>query len=153
MADHSTHTLQSLGYRLTPQRQLVWDTVRKSARHISAEEICADIQTTLPAFNIASVYRTLDLLEKVGLVRVSYLGDGHRVYEVDEGSKGHHHLVCDVCHTTVHFDAEPVVSLRTALERDYGYSFDDLGLVVFGRCPACQKAPPVEAVVHSHTEA
>ncbi|MDE3077884.1 MAG: transcriptional repressor, partial [Chloroflexota bacterium] len=68
--DHQgSHTLQTLGYRLTPQRQLVWDAVRRSGRHVSAEEICAEIQKTIPSFNIASVYRTLELLEKVGLVR------------------------------------------------------------------------------------
>lgn len=134
---HASHELQTLGYRLTPQRQLVWDVLRKAGSHVSAEDICAEIQHTIPGFNIASVYRTLELLERIGLVRTSYLGDGRRTYEMNEGSHGHHHLVCEQCHSTTHFGPEPVAALRGQLERDYGYRFDDLELVVFGVCPKC----------------
>jgi Fur family ferric uptake transcriptional regulator len=142
MAEHehsSSHALQTLGYRLTPQRQLVWDVLRRSGGHVTAEDICAEIQHTIPGFNIASVYRTLELLERIGLVRTSHLGDGRRTYELDEGSEGHHHLVCESCHTTTHFGPGPVAALRRQLERDYGYRFDDLELVVFGLCPKCAK--------------
>jgi Fur family ferric uptake transcriptional regulator len=138
MAEHgASHALQTLGYRLTPQRQLVWDALRRSGGHVTAEDLCAAIQHTIPGFNIASVYRTLELLERIGMVRTSHLGDGRRTYELDEGSGGHHHLVCESCHTTTHFGPEPVAALRRQLESDYGYRFDDLELVVFGRCPKC----------------
>jgi len=138
MSEHGSHELQTLGYRLTPQRQLVWDALRRSRSHVTAEAICADIQHTIPGFNIASVYRTLELLERVGLIRTSYLGDGPRTYELAEhDAHGHHHLVCEGCHTTIHFGPEPVAGLRQQLERDYGYRFDDLELVVFGLCPSC----------------
>jgi len=141
MADTNSHTLQTLGYRLTPQRQLVWDALRRSDSHVTAEAIQADIQHTIPGFNIASVYRTLELLERVGLVRMSYLGDGPRTYELAElDGRGHHHLVCEACHATIHFGPEPVTALRQQLERDYGYRFDDLELVVFGVCPRCASA-------------
>lgn len=139
MSEPGSHALQSLGYRLTPQRQLVWDALRRAAPHVTAEAICADVQRTIPSFNIASVYRTLELLERVGLVRSSYLGDGRRTYELDEGSEGHHHLVCEQCHSTVHFGPGPVSGLRRQLEQDYGYRFDDLELVVFGVCPDCAR--------------
>ncbi|MBV9119539.1 MAG: transcriptional repressor [Chloroflexi bacterium] len=136
------HELQALGYRLTPQRQLVWDTLRRSGPHVTAEEICADVQRTIPSFNMASVYRTLELLERIGLVRASNLGEGRRTYELSEpNAGGHHHLVCDRCHTTIHFGPEPVAGLRHALERDYGFQFDDLDLVVFGLCPNCAGTP------------
>jgi len=141
MSEHASHALQTLGYRLTPQRQLVWDALRKGGPHVSAEDICANIQQTIPGFNIASVYRTLELLERIGLVRTSNLGDGRRTYELAEAdAHGHHHLVCEHCHTTIHFGPEPVASLRGTLEREYGFRFDDLELVVFGLCPACAAA-------------
>ena len=135
----SSHALQTLGYRLTPQRQLVWDVLRRSGGHVTAEDICAEIQNTIPSFNIASVYRTLELLERVGMVRTSNLGDGRRTYEMAEGPRGHghHHLVCESCHTTIHFGPEPVMGLRRQLEEQYGFRFDDLELVVFGLCPNC----------------
>ncbi|MHB8618326.1 MAG: Fur family transcriptional regulator [Chloroflexota bacterium] len=138
MAREGSKALRELGYRLTPQRQLVWDALRKSGGHVSAEDVCARVQRTVPGFNIASVYRTLELLERVGMARTSHLGDGRRTYEVAEGPAGHHHLVCEKCHGTIHFGADPVSSLRESLERSYGYRFDDLELVIFGRCPRCQ---------------
>lgn len=138
MAGADSHELQSLGYRLTPQRQLVWDALRRSGSHVTAEDICSNIQQTIPGFNIASVYRTLELLERVGLVRTSNLGDGRRTYELAEpDAHGHHHLVCEECHTTIHFGPEPVAGLRERLAHDYGYRFDHLELVVFGVCPQC----------------
>ena len=139
--EHDSPALQTLGYRLTPQRQLVWDALRRSGSHVTAEDIHAEIQRTIPGFNIASVYRTLELLERIGLVRTSYLGDGPRTYELAQhDAHGHHHLVCESCHTTIHFGPEPVAGLRQQLEHDYGYRFDDLELVVFGTYPSCAAA-------------
>src|SRR5437868_1974737 len=127
MSEGHEHELQTLGYRLTPQRQLVWDALRRSGGHRTAEDLFAEVQNTIPAFNIASVYRTLELLERVGLVRTSYLGDGRRTYELAEhDAHGHHHLVCEQCHATIHFGPQPVEDMRRQLEQEYGYRFDDL---------------------------
>jgi len=84
MTHHATRTLQELGYRLTPQRTLVWDVLRSAGKHLSAEEICSRIQEEFPHINNSTVYRTLDLLVSLNLVRETRLGPARRFYEVEE---------------------------------------------------------------------
>src|SRR5665811_2641479 len=96
MTHHATQTLQGLGYRLTPQRTLVWDVLRQSHDHLGADEICLRVQKDFPHVNISTVYRTLELLVELDLVRETHLGPNRRYYEVEEGEP-HHHLVCTDC--------------------------------------------------------
>jgi Fur family ferric uptake transcriptional regulator len=69
------HTLHERGLRLTPQRQLVLDAVR-TLGHATPEQICVQVQQTAPAVNITTIYRTLDLLDRIGLVHHTHLGHG-----------------------------------------------------------------------------
>ena len=73
------HTLHERGLRMTPQRQLVLDAVR-ALGHATPEQICAQVQRTAPAVNITTIYRTLDLLDRIGLVRHTHLGHGAPTY-------------------------------------------------------------------------
>src|SRR5680860_1201880 len=101
MTHHATQTLQGLGYRLTPQRTLVWDVLRQSHDHLGADEICLRVQKDFPHVNISTVYRTLELLVELDLVRETHLGPNRRYYEVEEGEP-HHHLVCTDCGSAMH---------------------------------------------------
>ena len=87
-------TLHQRGLRMTPQRQLVLDAVRDLG-HATPEQICAQVQAVAPAVNITTIYRTLDLLEKLGLVRHTHLGHGAPTYS--EAEHQHVHLVCHEC--------------------------------------------------------
>ena len=90
------HTLHKRGLRMTPQRQLVLDAVR-ALDHATPEQICAQVQRTAPAVNITTIYRTLDLLDRIGLVRHTHLGHGAPTYSAREHE--HVHLVCHQCGT------------------------------------------------------
>jgi len=87
-------TLHERGLRMTPQRQLVLDAVR-ALGHATPEQVCAQVQREAPAVNITTVYRSLDLLERLGLVRHTHLGHGAPNYSVHEHE--HVHLVCHGC--------------------------------------------------------
>ena len=87
-------TLHERGLRMTPQRQLVLDAVRDLG-HATPEQVCAQVQRAAPAVNITTVYRSLDLLERLGLVRHTHLGHGAPNYSVHEHE--HVHLVCHGC--------------------------------------------------------
>ena len=89
--------IRAKGYRLTPQRQFVFDTLLAHNRHMSATELVEAVQQITPAINRATVYRTLDFLHQLQLVTVTEIGK-EKVYEVltDEP---HHHLVCRHCGT------------------------------------------------------
>ena len=84
------------GFRVTPQRQLILDAVCQGAGHTTLPEIYARVQQMAPAINLATVYRTLDFLNEMGLVVSGDMGDGRMVYEI-AGQEPHHHLVCRRC--------------------------------------------------------
>ena len=87
--------LRSRGYRLTAQRQLVLEAVGELG-HATPEEISAAVRRTASGVNISTVYRTLELLEGIGLVRHTHLGHGAPTYSVS-GNDDHVHLVCRDC--------------------------------------------------------
>ena len=139
--EHSGDIINKLsekGYRLTPQRVMVLMAIESSADHISAEEIYAQVLEKYPYVNISTVYRTLDLLKRLGLVTEADMGGGRvRYHPVDKGH--HHHLVCQECGTTIDLDEALLVPLRDTLRREYKFDADLRHLAIFGRCGKCSK--------------
>ena len=84
--------LRARGYRVTPQRQLVLEAVTK-LEHATPEEICASVQQTARGVNISTIYRSLELLEQLGLVTHTHLGHGAPRYHLAAEAE-HVHLVC-----------------------------------------------------------
>ena len=130
--------LSEKGYRLTPQRMMVLDAIENSGNHISAEEIYAQIAEKYPHVNISTVYRTLDLLKRLGLVTETDLGGGRlRYHPADKGH--HHHLVCQECGRIIDLDESVLYPLRETLRREYKFDADLGHLGIFGRCARCRK--------------
>ena len=131
-------TLRASGYRVTPQRQLVLEAVTK-LEHATPEEIFADIRQTARGVNVSTVYRTLELLEQIGLVTHTHLSHGAPRYHLAAEAQ-HVHLVCRSCDKIIQLDPAAVASLVRNLEADYGFETDVGHLTVFGRCEDCR--PP-----------
>ena len=130
--------LSEKGYRLTPQRMMILSAIENSDDHISAEEIYAQVTAKYPHVNISTVYRTLELLKKLGLVTETDLGGGRVRYHPAE--KGHHHhLVCIECGTVIDLDESLLSSLKSMLLHEYKFSADLKHLAIFGRCANCSK--------------
>jgi len=130
--------LSEQGYRLTPQRMLVLSAIANSEHHISAEEIYVQVVAKYPHVNISTVYRTLDLLKRLGLVTETDLGGGRvRYHPADKGH--HHHLVCQECGAIIDLDESVLSSLKSRLLREYKFSADLRHLAIFGRCSNCNK--------------
>jgi len=130
--------LSEQGYRLTPQRMMVLAAIEDSDDHISAEEIYAQVITKYPHVNISTVYRTLELLKRLGLVTETDLGGGRvRYHPADKGH--HHHLVCQECGKIIDLDESVLSSLRSTLLREYQFSADLRHLAIFGRCAKCNE--------------
>lgn len=134
MTHHATRTLQELGYRLTPQRTLVWDVLRSHGSHMSAEQVCEQVQASFPNVNISTVYRTLDLLVRLELVKETLLGPNHRTYEIEE-EVAHHHVVCRECGAVEHIHDEDLGGLPSSLRLARG--FETAEVTVFGLCGDC----------------
>jgi Fur family ferric uptake transcriptional regulator len=131
------NTLHERGFRMTPQRQLVLDSVR-SLGHATPEQICAQVQEAAPAVNITTVYRTLDLLEKIGVVRHTHLGHGAPTYSEQEHQ--HVHLVCHECGAVLEAPTDLLEELTARLIDESGFALDATHVALSGRCAECRAA-------------
>jgi Fur family ferric uptake transcriptional regulator len=123
MAQAWDEELRARGYRVTPQRQLVLEAVTK-LEHATPEAICADVQLTARGVNISTIYRTLELLEQLGLVTHTHLGHGAPRYHLAAEAE-HVHLVCSQCGRVTQIGPEAVNALVAALKDTQG--FETLG--------------------------
>jgi len=130
-------TLRASGYRVTPQRQLVLEAVT-NLEHATPEEIFAAIHQTARGVNVSTVYRTLEVLEQVGLVTHTHLGHGAPRYHL-AAEAAHVHLVCRDCEKVIQIDPAAVRGLVSVLDADFGFETDVGHLTVFGRCADCRK--------------
>ena len=120
---------------MTPQRQLVLDAVR-SLGHATPEQICGEVQRAAPAVNITTVYRSLELLESIGVVRHTHLGHGAPTYSAE--AHEHVHLVCHDCGAVEEIDAATVSELVTHLREASGFVLDVTHLALSGQCRDCR---------------
>jgi Fur family transcriptional regulator, ferric uptake regulator len=129
--------LRARGYRVTPQRQLVLEAVT-ALEHATPEDICTWVQRTARGVNISTVYRTLELLEQLGLVSHSHIRHGAPSYHLTADAE-HVHLVCRECGRIDEVGPDAVAPLVTSLQTGQDFETDVRHLTVFGRCGACQQ--------------
>lgn len=127
--------LRSRGYRLTPQRQLVLEAVGELG-HATPEDIATAVRRTASGVNISTVYRTLELLEELGLVQHTHLGHGAPTYSVSTDDD-HVHLVCRSCGAVQEADADLMAEAVSRLAIERGFALDVGHVALFGRCRGC----------------
>jgi Fur family transcriptional regulator, ferric uptake regulator len=137
---HHTHLIEDIrkrGYRMTPQRDMILEAIHASG-HMTADEIYQQVHVKSPAVNLATVYRTLELLKALHLVSAIDTGEGCVHYEL-AGEQPHHHLVCEACGEAVELDCDVLLPLEQELCKRYGFQMNLNHLALFGLCPKCQK--------------
>ena len=97
-------TLRERGYRLTPQRELILGAVHELG-HATPDEVLAHVRERASSVNISTVYRTLEVLEELGLVKHAHLSDRAPTYH-SVGGHEHFHLVCRNCHRVISVDVD-----------------------------------------------
>jgi Fur family transcriptional regulator, ferric uptake regulator len=137
VTDELAARLHSLGYRLTPQRQLVLQAVEKLG-HATPDEILAEVQQHASAVNVSTVYRTLEVLEELGLIRHAHLSDRAPTYH-SVTDHVHFHLVCRNCHRVISVDPEVVAPFASRLREEQGFTIDVGHLAIFGECVECEQ--------------
>jgi len=130
-------TLRSEGYRLTPQRQLVLEAVQ-ALGHATPDDVLRQVQERASGVNASTVYRTLDLLERTGLVSHAHLGHGAPTYHPTT-SPAHVHLVCRSCTWVGEVDPRLADAFAAALDDAEEFETDVRHLTVFGRCASCRR--------------
>ena len=128
--------LREQGYRLTPQRELVLTAVDELG-HATPDEVFEHVRQQSGAVNMSTVYRTLELLEELGLVRHAHISDRAPTYH-STATPQHVHLVCRGCGAVL--DAQPADfdGLVSTLEERHGFEPDIGHLSVFGLCRECR---------------
>jgi Fur family transcriptional regulator, ferric uptake regulator len=127
--------LRTRGYRLTPQRQLVLEAVQDLG-HATPDDILGHVRERAEGVNISTIYRTLELLEELGLVTHAHLSHGAPTYH-SSAAPQHVHLVCRSCKAIADVDPEVVEPMVTRLREDQGFETDVAHLTVFGICRTC----------------
>jgi Fur family ferric uptake transcriptional regulator len=127
--------LRGKGYRLTPQRELILHAV-DTLGHATPDEVLAEVRKSSSALNVSTVYRTLEVLEELGLVRHAHLSDRAPTYHSVRDHE-HFHLVCRNCQKVISVGPDVIEPLRRRLDVDHGFSVDVGHLTVFGTCGEC----------------
>ncbi len=129
--------LRSRGYRITPQREMIIEAFAHSGYHIDAEAVYGQVRERTRAVNIATVYRTLDLLVEQGLANRVDLGEGRVIYATNQHGP-HIHLVCRQCGQVTDANQDLLSTLDQQLQSEYRFVADLQHISVLGLCSQCQ---------------
>jgi Fur family peroxide stress response transcriptional regulator len=129
--------LREAGIRITPQRLAVFEELRESRDHLSAEALFQRVRRRQPSLSLATVYRTLEMLRDAGLIVEGRMGDDRNFYEANVDP--HFHLVCLKCHLIRDLAPERAAELQREVVSQSGYAIRWSRLEFFGTCEECQK--------------
>ncbi|MEP7346174.1 MAG: transcriptional repressor [Gemmatimonadaceae bacterium] len=124
---------------VTSQRVAVAEAVLASNRHLSAEDVATDVRERGASVGQATVYRTLELLVRSGLVVERDFGEGYKRYEPARDEPHHEHLLCTVCGAVTEFRDERLDRMTTLVAEAHGFARLRHRLVIFGVCRDCQR--------------
>ena len=132
--------LKDRGVRMTAERQLI---LRRALSHLhfTAEELVGDVRKLDPSVARGTVYRTLLLLHKAGVVEKHDFRYGPPYYEVTHGKAHHDHLMCIQCGEIIEFEEPRVEKIQDDIVRRFGYQLMSHTHKLYGLCRVCQQAP------------
>lgn len=129
--------LRARGLRWTPQRRTLLEVLRATDGHLSGAEIVERCRAIDPGTTPSTVYRTLDVLEAIGVVRHGHGADGREEFHARPATE-HGHLHCRGCGGTWDLAPAEAAALVRALERGRGFRADLSHVTVVGECAACR---------------
>jgi Fe2+ or Zn2+ uptake regulation protein len=138
--------VRAAGLRWTPQRQLILQVLRQAGdQHMTAEEVWRAVSEQYAGLNRSTVYRVLEALTGIGLVRQTFLGGDAAHFELE--GRAHHHLVCTQCRQIVEIPENDLVSLSRRLLQRHGFHLVGGPLTLEGVCDDCygEEAPEAGA--------
>ena len=132
-------TLKQYGYKLTPQRRTVIRTIAFAQGHLTPTAIYEKVRQDYPNIGFVTIYRTLEILGKLGLICEVHAGSSCRSYLARRPSEHHHHLICSHCGAVVDFTSCDLGELEQRLLQETGFEIESHLLEFLGRCRSCQK--------------
>ena len=128
--------LRRRGLRWTPQRRTLVDVLSHTNGHVTGAELVERCRAVDPATIPSTVYRTLDVLEQLGLVRHGHGPDGREEFHVLPEAE-HGHLHCAACGGTWEIGRPEAAVLVGALRTSRGFHVDLSHMTIVGRCRDC----------------
>jgi len=138
----SVRALRAAGYKITTPRLTILDILEHCGGHITAAELLAQVEARDPSIGRASVFRTLDLLIKLGILWTSVEG-GSTVHYMLMPNGHHHHIICTSCRRRIEFDDCRLSALIADLETQYGVKIEGHLLELYGVCADCRQVASV----------
>ncbi len=131
--------------KITKKRQAILDVLRATDEHLTAENIYFILKRKNIKIGLATIYRTLDLFYRNGIVNKINIGDGTIRYEyVDKGSVHHHHLVCIKCGKVMEYtdEKEPefLEGLAKRIKEKYNFTVLSHEIYLYGICKECNES-------------
>lgn len=146
----TTYTASSLkaelndrGWRLTPQRETILQVFQNlpEGNHLSAEDLYDHLAQQGENISLSTIYRTLKLMARMGILRELELAEGHKHYEINQPSPHHHHhLICVRCNKTIEFKNDSILKTGTKTALKEGYYLLDCQMTIHAICPSCQRS-------------
>ena len=127
---------------VTAQRLAIADVVLGTESHLSAEDVAKRLADHGASAGTATIYRTLDVLVRSGLVVERDFGEGFKRYEAARGVPHHEHLICSVCGRVTEFRDERLERMTTLLAESHDFSRQRHRLVIYGLCGECRRGSP-----------
>lgn len=124
---------------VTAQRLAIADVILGTDRHLSAEDVARELRSHGANAGTATVYRTIEVLVRSGLVVERDFGEGFKRYEAARGVPHHEHLLCTTCGRVTEFRDERLERMTTLLAETHDYSRQRHRLVIYGLCGECRR--------------
>lgn len=123
--------------RMTNQREIILRELKKSKRHLSADELYGVVKKIMPRISLATVYRTLEILSETGVIRKLEISGRQKRFDCDVSD--HDHIYCAVCHKVDNLNIKRKSVDFEQLSVEAGYSITGYRVEVIGICPECRK--------------
>jgi Fur family ferric uptake transcriptional regulator len=136
--EQALSALKERGYRMTPQRRAIVREIMRIRGHISPQGVAGRLRERLPGVNDSTVYRTLELLEELGILAHAHLGAGPEYHHADRHD--HVHLVCSRCGTEQQIAAGDLGPMKKLVAAKSGFLPDFTHFAISGLCEACRRA-------------
>jgi len=133
--------LKDNGYKMTPQRLATIESIiENEGKHMSTEEIYDEVKNTYPEIGLATVYRTMILLEELGILNRHNFDDGRNRYELSHSNEDHHHhhLICMGCGKVMEVEGDLLESLEETIQKKNQFKVVNHKVQFFGYCKDCQ---------------
>ncbi len=130
--------LRERGLRMTPQRRAIVAEIMRTQGHISPTALARKVQGDMPGVNASTIYRTLALLEEMGVLAHAHLESGAEYHRTEEA--GHVHLTCSNCGDEDDLSIGEADALIRLIEQHHGFEPDLTHFAIGGLCADCKKA-------------